>query len=252
MLNYIYTLTDPRDNIIKYIGKTNNINKRFNLHLNEKNSNTKKANWINDLKNNNLKILDIGTTEEINKLEIYWISQFKAWGFELKNFTNGGDGGWDNKKHTPLSIEKMRNNNPNMKNVVLFDINMKPLKKFKSLREASRETGLERFAILRSCKKNIMAYGCYFKHTSIEFEETKNWKIFLKKRTYNDLVNLYNIDEWYKIVQKSVSCKDICKNINMEYTKALESKIYTIIKKLKLSTAHFIRNKVKNKNKNVF
>jgi hypothetical protein len=25
--------------------------------------------------------------------EIYWINQFKTWGFELKNLTNGGDGG---------------------------------------------------------------------------------------------------------------------------------------------------------------
>ena len=46
MKYYIYTLTDPRDNTIKYIGKTNDIEKRLYRHLTEKNNNSKKSNWI--------------------------------------------------------------------------------------------------------------------------------------------------------------------------------------------------------------
>ena len=250
MLNYIYTLTDPRDNKIKYIGKTNNIDKRLYRHLSENNTNSKKSNWINNLKINNLKpiieVLDTGSVEEINKMEIYWISQFKTWGFELKNFTNGGDGGWDDKKHTELSKEKMRNNNPNMKSVVLFDINMKPLKKFKSLREASRESELERPFILRSCTKNTTVCGCYFKHSSIDFDENKDWKSLLIKREYNKISDLYTNEEWIYIIQNSLSYKDICINIQQEHTKLIESKIYRIIKKLKIDTGHFTRKKQRN------
>jgi hypothetical protein len=251
MINYIYTLTDPRDNKIKYIGKTkNDINKRLIRHINESNSNSKKDNWIKLLKKYDLiptvELLDIGDSKNINSLEIYWISQFIAWGFDLKNTTNGGDGGWDNIKHTEISKEKMRNNNPNMKSVVLFDINMKPLKKFKSLREASRESGLERPFILRSCKKNTTVCGCYFKHSSIDFEVNENWKNFLIKREYNKISDLYNNEEWNYIIQKSLSYKDICVNIQQEHTKLIESKIYRIIKKLKIDTSHFTRKKQRN------
>lgn len=251
MINYIYTLTDPRDNKVKYIGKTKkDINKRLIRHVNESNSNSKKDNWIKLLKKYNLiptvELLDIGDSKNINSLEIYWISQFITWGFDLKNTTNGGDGGWDNIKHTEISKDKMRNNNPNMKSVVLFDINMKPLKKFKSLREASRESELERPFILRSCKKNTTVCGCYFKHSSIDFEENENWKTFLIKREYNKISDLYNNEEWGYIIKKSLSYKDICTNIQQEHTKLIESKIYRIIKKLKIDTSHFTRKKQRN------
>lgn len=43
-LEYIYTLSDPITNVVKYIGKTNDISNRFKRHisdyyLNESNSN---------------------------------------------------------------------------------------------------------------------------------------------------------------------------------------------------------------------
>ena len=57
-------------------------------HLIEK-SPTKKNNWIKKLRKNNLKpiadILDVVEDCESNFWEIYWISQFRTWGFKLKN-----------------------------------------------------------------------------------------------------------------------------------------------------------------------
>jgi hypothetical protein len=35
--------------------------------------------------------------KEINSLEIYWIAQFKTWGFRLTNSTLGGEGGYGRK-----------------------------------------------------------------------------------------------------------------------------------------------------------
>lgn len=249
-LNYIYTLTDPRDFKVKYIGKTNNIKKRLYRHITESNGNSKKDNWIKKLNEINLspiiEVLDTCEDDYINKLEIYWISQFISWGFELKNTTNGGDGGWDNVRHTNESIEKMRNNNPNMKSVIMFDREMNPLKKFKSLREASRETGLERPFILRSCTKNTTANNCYFKHSDLEFNEVIDWNTYLIKREYNNFNDIKSNDEWSEIISNSKSYKDIINKIDPNgEINAPKNKIFRLIKKLNIDISHFDKKRKK-------
>jgi group I intron endonuclease len=90
----IYTLTDPIDNQVKYIGQTKNPCRRLYEHLREKTP-TKKNNWIKSLQkkgyNPIFEVLDEVVEDDANLYEIYWISQFKTWGFELKNDTIGGD-----------------------------------------------------------------------------------------------------------------------------------------------------------------
>jgi len=94
---WIYGLIDPRDNEVKYIGKTFRLERRFKDHLNGK-GNTLKTAWIKKLKKSNLIpelfILDETNIKNCDSLEIYWISQMKTWGFSLKNMTNGGDGSY--------------------------------------------------------------------------------------------------------------------------------------------------------------
>jgi len=94
---WIYGLIDPRNNEVKYVGKTFRLERRFKDHLNEK-SNTLKTAWIGKLKKLNLIpelfILDETNIEKCDNLEIYWICQMKTWGFSLKNMTNGGDGSY--------------------------------------------------------------------------------------------------------------------------------------------------------------
>lgn len=100
--NLVYTLSDPRDNTIKYIGITSQkLTKRLATHCAEIKSNTKKVNWIKSLKNIKLKpiITEIdcfNTYKEVLFFEQYWISQFRSWGFALLNLTDGGEGtkGW--------------------------------------------------------------------------------------------------------------------------------------------------------------
>jgi hypothetical protein len=98
MKYYIYTLTDPRDGIVKYIGQTKNPKDRLQHHLSPSNLTETwkpKEKWLKNLKNEELKpimeILDIGDENNIDMLEIYWISQFKTWGFKLKNISEGGN-----------------------------------------------------------------------------------------------------------------------------------------------------------------
>lgn len=91
----VYTLEDPRDGLVKYVGITNRPKIRFSEHLRE-NENNKKCAWIKKLKSLGLipifKEIDITDENNYKWVEMYWISQFKTWGFELKNMTEGGDG----------------------------------------------------------------------------------------------------------------------------------------------------------------
>ncbi|MFM2394019.1 MAG: hypothetical protein RLZZ546_2001 [Bacteroidota bacterium] len=53
---YIYVLIDPLTKHIRYIGKTNNLNKRFNHHItNSKHRKYHSALWIKSLVDKNLK-----------------------------------------------------------------------------------------------------------------------------------------------------------------------------------------------------
>jgi len=93
---FIYSLNDPTTNEPKYIGCTSKtIKYRYNNHLYEKGSNNnKKCNWIKSLKTKGLRPvieeIDKVNLEEMFFWEMYYVSLYKSWGFELKNTTNGG------------------------------------------------------------------------------------------------------------------------------------------------------------------
>lgn len=105
-----YTLSDPRTpDIIRYVGKTKQkkLSTRYNQHICDAKKAKQKLiksnhnyNWIISLLNIGLKplILEIDSIicEDNSKewiiFEQYWISQFKTWGFNLTNLTDGGDG----------------------------------------------------------------------------------------------------------------------------------------------------------------
>lgn len=92
---FIYTLTDPITNLVRYIGKANNLSKRLEGHLLDKKK-THKANWIQSLKTKGLKPI----IEEIDEVSLsgwqfweqHYISLYKSWGFSLTNGTYGGEG----------------------------------------------------------------------------------------------------------------------------------------------------------------
>jgi hypothetical protein len=167
MKYYIYTLTDPVDNLPKYIGKTKNLKDRLRKHLLPSyltNIWLPKSKWIIYLKKNGLKpimeILDEGDENNINDLEIYWISQFKTWGFKLKNATDGGI------VITPKGMKR--------KNIFKFKINNKSTKEvyqyliktgelitiYNSIEEA--EKILDIHNIIDYCQDTIKYYDKYF------------------------------------------------------------------------------------------
>jgi hypothetical protein len=93
----IYVLIDPITNIVRYVGKANNVTQRYRAHLNRaRKHQIHKKNWIEQLKREGLKpiieVIDIVPINDWIFWETYWISQMRTWGFDLINYTNGGDG----------------------------------------------------------------------------------------------------------------------------------------------------------------
>ena len=85
---YIYTLSHPITNEVRYVGKTINVKRRFKQHLYDK-RHSHKASWVKSLKSEGLKpIMTIVETCTNNwqEREIYWISQYD----NLTNFKQGG------------------------------------------------------------------------------------------------------------------------------------------------------------------
>lgn len=123
----IYTLSSTRDlNNIRYVGKTKQtLKRRLQGHLcdakkakksgNYKNHN---YNWINHELSEGYSIVieeldsfQFNDNEDWKWFEQYWISQMKAWGFNLTNLTNGGDGNQNqhfNKESIELRASKIR------------------------------------------------------------------------------------------------------------------------------------------------
>jgi group I intron endonuclease len=85
---YIYTLSHPITNEVRYVGKTINIKRRYKQHLYDK-RHSHKASWVKSLKNEGLKpVLTILETCQDNwqEREIFWISQYD----NLTNLKQGG------------------------------------------------------------------------------------------------------------------------------------------------------------------
>jgi hypothetical protein len=90
----IYSLLDPINNEVKYIGKTDCIDRRYKQHLRSK-SKSKVRSWIINICNKSmfpkLEIIDIVKKNEWAFWEQHYISLYKSWGFNLINSTIGGD-----------------------------------------------------------------------------------------------------------------------------------------------------------------
>lgn len=108
---FIYALYDPSTNDTRYIGKSNRPRGRYYQHMNIKNKRRSyKISWIKSLLNENKKpyyyIIDEVPVVEWEYWEQYWIEQFKQWGFNLTNLTEGGQGG-NGYKHTEKTKKKL-------------------------------------------------------------------------------------------------------------------------------------------------
>lgn len=186
---YIYCLKDPDSLIIKYIGKTINIRKRYNNHVcNYTGEKTLKNNWVKGLKSNGkkpiLEVIEKCNEDNWIEREMYWIAYYKQLGYDLKNMTIGGEGlsglkksddfksklrlrmvGSNNpfygKKHTEETLKLIQNsscgrNNPRAKYINVLDANKVVV--FSGIRKEvsdwCRENGVCCEAIMKKCLYN--------------------------------------------------------------------------------------------------
>lgn len=99
IMNFIYVLIDPRNNQVRYVGKTDNPERRLAAHLIEKYK-SHKTNWIQGLIANGLKpiltiIEEIPEGQSWEDRECYWITYHRSIGCKLTNMTDGGEQGPD-------------------------------------------------------------------------------------------------------------------------------------------------------------
>lgn len=113
----IYALTDPRDEAVRYVGKTRNLKLRMYAHKHDKRR-THKFFWLNSLFKEGLTpgviILQELTTEaeeQWRDAEAFWINKYKAAGERLTNLMEGGYG---ITKHSELSKAKMAESQRNL------------------------------------------------------------------------------------------------------------------------------------------
>ena len=104
-ITYIYALMDGDD--IKYIGKSDDPNKRLNQHIKYGyNNKSYKHSWVRKMLRENkeikFKILEVVPHNIWEEREIYWISKYRS--SNLTNKTIGGEG-----KNYPESLIKTKN-----------------------------------------------------------------------------------------------------------------------------------------------
>ena len=155
---YIYGLMDG--DVIKYVGKSDNPDKRKKLHITESIngiSNTDKCNWINKMISNDkeigLKILEEVFHNEREEKEQFWI---KYYGIDnLVNCTVGGLGNFDINGESNLKYNETMKRSKNLKITPITH---------KILKDYCEENGLKMFAfvekiIKKSCIKPKDIYG---------------------------------------------------------------------------------------------
>lgn len=99
MKKLIYTLSDPRTGLVRYVGATINTRIRLLNHCKDIRQ-TRNRVWIKGLQEQGLKPEMVVIDEAFTDWEFweqYWIAQFKSWGFNLNNMTTGGDKGYERK-----------------------------------------------------------------------------------------------------------------------------------------------------------
>jgi len=225
---YIYTLTDPNTNMVRYVGKTNNLNNRLKSHIcTAKKYNSHKNNWIKKLLIMNLKpiidIIDIIDDESYwEPVEQYWISQFKTWGFNLVNVSDGGENPPILKSHSEETKQKL-----SLIKKEYFTLNPHHRKGIKHTKEHIDK-------ILKTKKNNPMVYNYEVKKNMSDAhlvysnspcaQYTLNGELVKIWDRVIDAIHYYNTTRILKVCQnKGLSSKDFIWSFNL-----IECELYKI------------------------
>lgn len=159
----IYTLIDPRDDQVRYVGKTNNLKQRLSSHINRSKSgfNSPIHCWIRKLLDLNLKptilVQEICNQDNWEEREKYWIQYYRE---KYKNITNVSDGGI-----TPLKnpgYQKVVHSKKTFKEVHQYDLLGNYLKSYKNANQAALSLNIKRHGIEICLKGKGSSSGGFF------------------------------------------------------------------------------------------
>jgi hypothetical protein len=202
---YIYGLVDPRNDEIRYIGKTINPHSRLESHLIESKDINKKnyrVNWLRKLTSIGLhpKITFLRTcpSHEYEKYETEYIKIYSC--NRLTNSDETGQGSKNRKKEVlDRQSESMG------RKVYQYDLNGTFLKEYRSVRTAAKELNLNHANISRCCNGVSKHAGGYiFRYEKIEVDKVENPNA-VKKMVIEIDKNGVEIGRWSSIMECSRS-----------------------------------------------
>jgi hypothetical protein len=158
---YIYGLVDPRNNKIRYIGKTTYPKNRLSGHMTE----SKDINVINYRIKWIRKLISLGLKPKIVYLKVCSILEFVKYETEYiqiysnNKLTNSDETGQGNTNRKREVLERQSKNSG--REVYQYDLNGNFLKKFRSIRSAASELNLNHGNISRCCNGIFKHTGSY-------------------------------------------------------------------------------------------
>lgn len=210
---FIYTLSHPITNEIRYIGKTKqSLYNRYADHISIKNNRNKlnyhSKNWIKSLLKDNLKpkieLLDIVDEFNWEIEEIFYISYFRYLGFNLINYQKGGKKGntglkWklsDNTKKNKFEILK----NSKINKHILYDLKGNVINKYDNIIIASELLNIQYAKLYQ-----IIKYKNLIDKKFILLKEEEEFNTNLLKRKCRKILIYNNTEELIFNSQKECS-----------------------------------------------
>lgn len=203
--SYIYGLVDPRNNRIRYIGKSINPWKRFSNHscpssLNKSLCNKNK--WIKKLISLKLKPKLIILCKCLNKntdiKEKYYISYYKNKGYKLVNERPGGEG-WPSGKKLRECSSYINGVLAVQKSVTIRDSKTNLEKIFNSVKETAKYLKTNPCTVstyLKHPENHFTLKGHYIRYTGTPFIKRDRERIPLKATNINTGEILYFESFW--------------------------------------------------------
>ena len=224
---FIYTLTDPITNKIRYVGKTNNLKARYKEHMNSGHGvGTHKRNWIDSLKKQGLKpimeVIDEVSIDEWQFWEHWWYLNLISWGFDMVNHTSGGDG-------LTFGNDTSFKKGQGAKAIKAFDKSGNLIGEYDSITQASIQTGIDDSGISKALKGTQKTAG---KLAWFLQEEEVNIDIINERFSKKKVINTgqfdkgsipWNIGKKYSRKGKTVLQYDLEGNFISEYSSCHEA-----------------------------
>ncbi len=225
-ITYIYVLIDPRDNSVRYVGKTSNPKYRLSGHIAEcKKESTihYRARWIKTLLKENLKpeikFIKVCPLEKFEEIESHYIEMYKSY-----KLTNSDESGQGNKNRIKEVIDRQSKKSGRV--VYQYNINGDFIKEYTTVRQAARVLGINHSYISRCCSGEYKhTKGFIFRYKKIDVDKVVNPNAVQKKVIEIDC-NGETIGEWNSIMECSRSTgidnshiSRICNGINKSHKK---------------------------------